>query len=431
MGTSAVALTLLAASITQATGGRTTGGRIQKQEMDYQQEAFQQWWETAFVTKLDDLPTEGVVPKHRVPYSGHDYPDRGGGTIKALRKYDRAFHGGQGVAVTYERKDILAHRRGLFGRSASDDRPRRGLFGRRLDDSASTGLFSRGGRGFFGGGFFGRIPAWHGHCNGWAAAAIRHAEPQNNVVRRGVVFTPADIKGLLAEIYIYNDTEFLGGIDYIMNPATIHLVLSNWLGRGEHPIGMETTPGKEAWNYPIFSYATALQELSDGRHVDVQTTVRYATSTPSEHDQSPRNSKDMEFRYRLELDAKGQITGGVYMRGSNRIDMLWTPLNPVQGGKKGNELGNPYVNVREVLAMWRESVPSEVRKQWLNIDPAAEDRVLESSEESSDKLKPTEQGAPSSQPETNETPSPQLETNEAPSPQLETNASSLTNAISG
>ena len=50
-------------------------------------------------------------------------------------------------------------------------------------------------------------PNWHGHCNGWTAATIRHAEPQNSVRINGVTFTPADIKAMLAEIYIYNDLE--------------------------------------------------------------------------------------------------------------------------------------------------------------------------------------------------------------------------------
>jgi hypothetical protein len=55
------------------------------------------------------------------------------------------------------------------------------------------------------------VPDWSGHCNGWTSAAIRHAEPQQSVVRNGVVFTPSDIKGLLAELYIYNDVEDLSG----------------------------------------------------------------------------------------------------------------------------------------------------------------------------------------------------------------------------
>jgi hypothetical protein len=56
-----------------------------------------------------------------------------------------------------------------------------------------------------------RVPSWYGHCNGWTAAAMRHAEPQHSVTRNGVVFTPTDIKGLLADLYMYTDTEFLGG----------------------------------------------------------------------------------------------------------------------------------------------------------------------------------------------------------------------------
>ena len=30
-------------------------------------------------------------------------------------------------------------------------------------------------------------PYWHGHCNGWAAAAIRHREPQRSVTKNAVV----------------------------------------------------------------------------------------------------------------------------------------------------------------------------------------------------------------------------------------------------
>ena len=98
-------------------------------------------------------------------------------------------------------------------------------------------------------------PHWHGHCNGWTAAAIRHAEPKQSVNRNGVVFTPADIKALLAEIYIYNDTQMLDGDGSYINAGTFHILLANWLGRGKHPIGMEADPGKEKWNYPIYGYS--------------------------------------------------------------------------------------------------------------------------------------------------------------------------------
>ena len=340
---------LLSVTLLIALAAPAFAAPVKKEEVDYQNQNFKTWWETDLVWKHEDLPTQGVVSKYRVPYSGHDYPDRSGGTMNAMRKYDAAFNGGGGSAAAYEHEDLTNHGKGVFKGPV-----RYGSFWARARMR--------------------RAPHWYGHCNGWTAAAIRHAEPQKNVRRNGVVFTPADIKGMLAEIYMYNDTEFCGGIDPAINPATLHVIISNWLGRGKHPIGMDTTLGKEVWNYPIYSFATKATPAGD-KKLDVWMTIAYAASTTSEMDKSPRIRKEKYFHYSLDLNDKGEITGGEYFSDSDRIDMLWAPLKPVEGGKKGNELGNPHVSVKEVLAIWRESVPAEVHKKWLNIDPTEEDRV--------------------------------------------------------
>ena len=344
------ALTLILAFTAVGTGQQP--GAIKKDEIAYQNDAFKHWWETPLVWKFDDLPTKGKVEDFRIPYSGHDYPDRGGGTIDVLRKYDEAFHDGKKVASEFERKDTKnAEERGIGGRE-------RGL-GWRI-------RVARARR---------RIPEWHGHCNGWTAAAIRHAEPEKNVVRNGVTFTPADIKGLLAEIYMYTDHEFLGGVDSAINPGTLHVVLCNWLGKGEHPIGIETALGETVFNYPAYSFTSSSTKHSDNE-VEVQMTVTYATSTPAEYDSSPRNSRQMFFHYSLTLDDDGNVVGGTYYRDSSRLDMLWAPLAPIPGGKEGNERGNPHVDIKEVLAIWRESVPKELRNKWYNINPTPEDAIL-------------------------------------------------------
>lgn len=328
-----------------------SAGPIRTDELDQQKQAFKQWWDDDLVLKLEDLPTEGKVPDYRVPYSGHDYPDKIGGTIDAMVKYDRAFHPGRGLATAYEREDVGDHR--------GNRRP-------------ATG----GRRGLFGGMFRGpRTPGWYGHCNGWTAAAIRHAEPQNNVVRNGVTFTPADIKGMLAEIYMYSSTEFLGGVDHSIHPATLHLTMCNWLGRGSHPIGVETAVGEVVINYPIYSYKSTVTKLSD-RRADVRMTVTYRVNTPREYEKGPDLNRNLVFHYSLDLNDKGEITGGQYFGDTNQVDMLWAPLKPTQGGTEGNKRGNPHLDVKEVLAIWRESVPEEIRKKWLNIDPTEEDRVL-------------------------------------------------------
>ena len=95
-------------------------------------------------------------------------------------------------------------------------------------------------------------------------------------------------------------------------------------------------------------------------------------------------AKTIYFHYSLALDDEGAIVGGSYYNNSSRIDMLWTPLHPVQGGTPGNDRGNPHIDVKEVLAMWRESVPEELRLKWWNIDPTEEDAIVVTEDNSSE-----------------------------------------------
>ena len=322
-------------------------------EFEQQNAAFRRWWGEDLVWKFDDLPLEGDVPDWRVPYSGHDYPDRQGGTGWAMRMYDAAFRTG-GQAASWERWDTTAYKEPRGGRQP------RGLLGRLFAGRPQT-------------------PHWHGHCNGWTAASIRHAEPENSVVKNGVTFSPAAIKALLAEVYMYQDIEYLGGEGYAINPATFHVVLTNWLGRGEHPIGVDTTLGKEVWNYPIYSYKATAHKHSP-RLVEVSMNFVYANSTRQEFDEGPQLAKQIYMHYQLTLDNQGKITGGSFYNDSNQIDILWAPVAPVEAGQPGNERGNPHINVKEIMAIWRASVPEEKRRRWMNINPLAEDIAQADSE---------------------------------------------------
>jgi hypothetical protein len=98
-------------------------------------------------------------------------------------------------------------------------------------------------------------------------------------------------------------------------------------------------------------------------------------STKREYQQSPRNKAVKYLHYTLNLNDEGEIIGGEYFQDSARIDMLWTALNPRQGGEEGNERGCPHIDTKEVLAIWRESVPEELRSKWFNIDPPPEDQI--------------------------------------------------------
>jgi len=341
---STILLPLVAATILGAT--------IPSKSVERHNELFQRFWAADFVWKFEDLPASGRVPDYRVPYSGHIYLDRSGGTVNVMHKYDMAFHGGRMLATAAEQRDIA---------SGVKPTPRRGgLLGLRMVTAMET-------------------PNWHGHCNGWAAAAIRHAEPQSSVRRNGVTFTPADIKGLLAELYIYNDLDYLVGPREVLNAGAFHASIANWLGRGSHPLGMEADPGPEKWNYPVYAYTMSATRRSS-RAVDVRLDLTYAKESSGEYQRSPRYARVKTFRYRLDLNDDGEIVGGVFYSGSAMIDMLWLPLRPKQGGQQGNESGNRYLDVDQVLSIWRESVPAEVRAKWPVIDPPKEDRILDSTQ---------------------------------------------------
>jgi hypothetical protein len=324
------------------------GASVPRSDVESQEATFQRYWGTEFVWKFAELPTEGTLPNYRVPYSGYIYPDVQGGTADVLGKYDRAFNGGRSLAVGYEQYDTTAYKKPL-------PKPL-GPFGLIRPKVMQT-------------------PGWHGHCNGWAAAAIRHAEPQTSVTRNGVTFTPADIKALLAEIYIYNEPAPLAGWEGEINAGVLHAVLANWIGRGSHPIGMEADPGEEKWNYPVYAYSYSSAKRAQNT-VEVKLNLAYAKDSNGEYQESPRIRRIKTFHYLLNLNSNGDIVGGSYLRDSARIDMLWVPVQPVQGGMQGNERGNRYVSVKQVLAIWRDSVPADVRTKWPAIDPAAEDRLL-------------------------------------------------------
>jgi hypothetical protein len=325
------------------------GATIPEERVEAQNEIFQRYWGTDFVWKFDELPDKARVADFRVPYSGYIYPDSAGGTIRVLRKYDQAFNAGRNAAAAHEQWDTTAYRKPVYRRS--------GLFGRRSTTVMVT-------------------PHWHGHCNGWTAASIRHAEPKKSVTRNGVVFSPAEIKALLAEIYIYNENANLAGFDSSMNAGEFHTVITNWLGRGSHPVGMEADPGKEKWNYPIYGYATSSARRSS-RQVDVRMTIAYAKNSRGEFQQSPRIEYKRYFHYALNLNDQGEIIGGYFYRGSSMIDLLWVPLRPKQGRQKGNERGNPHVDVDQVLALWRDSVPPDTRNKWAVVDPPKDDRIVQ------------------------------------------------------
>ena len=77
----------------------------------------------------------------------------------------------------------------------------------------------------------------------------------------------------------------------------------------------------------------------------------------------------MALRYNLALDDDGRIVGGQALTYNGYF--LWIPLHPVQGTADGKSPGNPYLDVKKVLALARASALPETQKKFdeVNIGP--------------------------------------------------------------
>jgi hypothetical protein len=109
-----------------------------------------------------------------------------------------------------------------------------------------------------------KVEGWWGHCNGWSAAAALFAEPREDKVSGGIVFTVADQKALLSEAAMEVNADFFGErtdpwdhtpwkvSDTV--PNQFFLVLTNYLGRKNHPVLIDRYTYGQVWNQPMVAY---------------------------------------------------------------------------------------------------------------------------------------------------------------------------------
>jgi hypothetical protein len=329
---------------------------------------------------FDGLPKSGEVASDKVPYVGSWYPQKYGGTSRdsglgsPLKKYDKAFSAGTTKAHDWERK---------YHTVAS---------GSRHQD-------------------------WAGHCNGYSASAQRHAEPRNSVKRGAVIFTPLDIKALLAEVHMSAKFYFLGGNRCALsesarlpsangrgeilalddcddvNPGTFHLAIANWIGLKNQVIIMDRSPKDQVWNFPYFKYATSFKSVSASEAMrlvsgvastsykynlkaanfrSVTTTVTHAvayeTESLTKNVLAERRHASQNYTYIIELDDYGRIIGGEWTGESvqKHPDFIWVAFEPVKGD--GGDFGaNPYVDHSEVIKLWAESVGADPTNPPMNL----------------------------------------------------------------
>ncbi|MCR6544265.1 hypothetical protein [Dehalobacterium formicoaceticum] len=120
---------------------------------------------------------------------------------------------------------------------------------------------------------------WFGHCNGWAAAAVLEAEPQNPKDVTEVHFEVNDIMGLLSEWHWFDSAVAFYGTRYYdendnaddIFPHEFHRMIISYIGKQGLPIIMDISGGTsersnpQVWNFPAFQYKLSYRPDKDNK----------------------------------------------------------------------------------------------------------------------------------------------------------------------
>jgi hypothetical protein len=129
------------------------------------------------------------------------------------------------------------------------------------------------------------IPTWFGICPAWAGAAVTLAEPEHDVDFNGQHFKINDIKALVSvaheevgskfvslrcnsnpdDIELDDDGRPKSNSCRFTNPATYHILLSNYLGMRGQSFVEDRTFSAEVWNQPIRGF-----KIDEEREVTVK-----------------------------------------------------------------------------------------------------------------------------------------------------------------
>lgn len=260
----------------------------------------------------------------------------------------------------------------------------------------------------------GLVATWQGICHGWAPASFNLPVPVRSVVfstRRGnITFTPEDIKALGSLLYANGkyessytgvrcnlaspDRDHTGRVRaaecFDINPADWHIITTHHLGMGRRPFVIDIVNSSEVWNKPLIGYKykylnlehnvtmntmnSALVPIAQARRlrhgafrsskavyvVGISMTITYLDGGFARNNMN--NTKEMEFRYDLELDAQYRIVGGEW-QSEKHPDFAWKPRFaslPITDGDSQTTLLKPWEAA--VNPQWRDAALVSIQK---------------------------------------------------------------------
>jgi hypothetical protein len=117
------------------------------------------------------------------------------------------------------------------------------------------------------------------------------------------------------------------------NAGSFHITLGNRIGLQKQGFVADIDPGYQVWNQPIHAYESRMlseQAPSAGaapgtvKEINVDTTMYYISEVAQHESPLGRNQNvaKKEYKYRLELNASGEIIGGAWIS-EDRPDFMW------------------------------------------------------------------------------------------------------------
>ena len=193
---------------------------------------------------------------------------------------------------------------------------------------------------------------FHGLCHGFAHASMwlpepaRVSIPATYILSNGqertinVSFYNGDLKGLASYFYgrrTFHESEyqaaFIGSNNRGMNPAALHLLLTNLVWKSSVGFVTDIYAGDQIWNYPVIAFRTTTYQTrrslpSDAassavKQIEVVTDVDFQKETNPKMNPEPGRVLSRRYEYYLEIDAKDRIVGGSWLPNSDRPDYSW------------------------------------------------------------------------------------------------------------
>ena len=180
-----------------------------------------------------------------------------------------------------------------------------------------------------------------GLCDAWAIAATLTPEPLVDVNFQGILFTPAQIKGLLVQKYSHFPKKRYGisyqgflatdGMGQDLRPEAFHQLVTSLLAKKISPI-VDTDPNFPIWNMPLYRYEWTIHADPANTHAYLASAIAYYTKFRNKESSEPTNyrigrSSDIEilhYSYRLFVDPEATPLGLKVIYGEWLIDGLAT-----------------------------------------------------------------------------------------------------------